>query len=82
VTIPAAVLTIFTSMFMHASWSHLFGNMLFLWVFGQAIENAFGSRMYTVFYLVCGVTANMAQYLADPNSLLSRGHFNALSACC
>jgi rhomboid family protein len=63
-----SVVTIFTSMFMHASWSHLFGNMLFLWVFGQAIENAFGSRMYTIFYLVCGVAANMAQYLVDPNS--------------
>ena len=59
-----AVLTIFTSMFMHASLSHILGNMLFLWVFGQAIENAFGSRMYTVFYLVCGVAANMAQYLS------------------
>ena len=55
-------------MFMHASFSHIFGNMLFLWVFGQAIENAFGSRMYTTFYLVCGVAANMAQYLVDPNS--------------
>jgi membrane associated rhomboid family serine protease len=63
-----SVLTIFTSMFMHASWSHLFGNMLFLWVFGQAIENAYGSRMYTVFYLICGVAANMAQYLVDPTS--------------
>ncbi len=63
-----AVLTIFTSMFMHAGWSHLLGNMLFLWVFGQAIESAFGSRMYTIFYLVCGVAANMAQYLVDPNS--------------
>jgi len=63
-----AVLTIFTAMFMHASFSHIFGNMLFLWVFGQAIENAFGSRMYTTFYLVCGVAANMAQYLVDPTS--------------
>lgn len=63
-----AVLTVFTSMFMHAGWSHLLGNMLFLWVFGQAIENAFGSRMYTTFYLVCGVVANMAQYLVDPSS--------------
>jgi membrane associated rhomboid family serine protease len=63
-----AVLTIFTAMFMHASFSHIFGNMLFLWVFGQAIENAFGSRMYTIFYLVCGVAANMAQYLVDPSS--------------
>src|SRR5215813_2568502 len=63
-----AVLTIFTAMFMHASFSHIFGNMLFLWVFGQAIENAFGSRLYTTFYLVCGVAANMAQYLVDPSS--------------
>jgi membrane associated rhomboid family serine protease len=63
-----AVLTIFTAMFMHASFSHIFGNMLFLWVFGQAIENAFGSRMYVTFYLVCGVAANMAQYLVDPSS--------------
>src|SRR6266536_1038611 len=63
-----SVLTIFTSMFMHASFSHLFGNMLFLWVFGQAIENAFGSRPYTTFYLVCGVAAKMAQYFVDPSS--------------
>ena len=55
------------AMFMHGSFSHIFGNMLFLWVFGQAIENAFGSRPYTTFYLVCGVAANMAQYLIDPN---------------
>jgi membrane associated rhomboid family serine protease len=65
-----AVLTIFTSMFLHASWSHLFGNMLFLWVFGQASENAFGPRIYTTFYLVCGVAANMAQYLVDPTSAI------------
>jgi rhomboid family protein len=63
-----AVLTIFTAMFMHGSFSHIFGNMLFLWVFGQAIENAFGSRPYTTFYLVCGVAANMAQYFVDPSS--------------
>src|SRR5258706_5223863 len=63
-----ALLTILTAMFMHASVSHIFGNMLFLWVFGQAIENAFGSRPYTIFYLVCGVAANMTQYLVDPNS--------------
>ncbi len=51
-----------------AGFSHIFGNMLFLWVFGQAIENAFGSRMYTIFYLICGVAANMAQYFVDPTS--------------
>jgi hypothetical protein len=49
-------------------WSHLLGNMLLLWVFGQAIENAFGSRMYVSFYLVCGTAASIAQYLVDPNS--------------
>jgi len=75
-----AVLTIFTSMFMHAGWSHLFGNMLFLWVFGQAIENAFGSRLYTLFYLICGVAANMAQYLVDPNStVLNLGASGAIA---
>ena len=75
-----SVLTIFTSMFMHAGWSHLFGNMLFLWVFGQAIENAFGSRLYTLFYLICGVAANMAQYLVDPNStVLNLGASGAIA---
>ncbi len=75
-----AVLTIFTSMFMHASFSHIFGNMLFLWVFGQAIENAFGSRPYTTFYLVCGVAANMAQYLVDPTStVLNLGASGAIA---
>src|SRR4030095_5323961 len=44
-----AVLTIFTAMFLHGGFSHIFGNMLFLWVFGQATENAFGSRAYTLF---------------------------------
>src|SRR5262249_19187067 len=61
-----AVLTIFTAMFMHASFSHIFGNMLFLWVFGQAIENAFGSRPYTIFYLVCGGGANVAAFGVAP----------------
>src|SRR5262249_38076573 len=56
-----SVVTIFTSMFMHGGLAHIAGNMLFLWVFGQAIEDAFGSRSYTVFYLVCGLAANFAQ---------------------
>jgi membrane associated rhomboid family serine protease len=75
-----AVLTIVTSMFMHAGWDHLLGNMLFLWVFGQAIEDAFGSRMYTAFYVVCGVAATMAQYVVDPNStILSLGASGAVA---
>jgi membrane associated rhomboid family serine protease len=63
-----AVATVFTSMFLHGGLSHLLGNMVFLWVFGQATEDAFGSRMYVLFYLACGVVANFAQYLVAPAS--------------
>src|SRR5262249_59821016 len=63
-----AVVTIFTSMFMHAGLGHLLGNMLFLWVFGPAPEAAFGSRPYTLFYLVCGVAAHFAPYAVAPDS--------------
>ena len=63
-----AVVTVFTSMFLHGGLSHLLGNMLFLWVFGQATEDAFGSWPYTLFYLVCGIAANFAQYAVAPAS--------------
>jgi membrane associated rhomboid family serine protease len=65
---PEAVLTVVSSMFLHGGVSHLLGNMLFLWVFGQATEDAFGSRPYTLFYLVCGVAATFAQYAVAPGS--------------
>jgi membrane associated rhomboid family serine protease len=55
-------------MFLHGGLSHLLGKMVFLWVFGQATEDAFGSRMYVLFYLACGVVANVAQYAVDPSS--------------
>src|SRR5262249_5789041 len=64
----AALATVFTSMFLHGGLGHLLGNMVFLWVFGQATEDAFGSRLYVLFYLVCGVAANAAQYAVAPNS--------------
>lgn len=64
------VITILTSMFMHASWMHIIGNMVFLWAFGPAIEDAMGHGRYLVFYLLGGVVAMMAQVLGDPNSLL------------
>jgi membrane associated rhomboid family serine protease len=51
-------LTLFTSMFMHAGWLHILGNMLFLWVFGNHVEKAMGHGRYLVFYLVCGLGAN------------------------
>jgi membrane associated rhomboid family serine protease len=63
-----SALTVFTSMFMHAGLVHLLGNMVFLWVFGQAVEDRFGSRNYLTFYLVCGIAANFAQFVVDPHS--------------
>ena len=63
-----ALVTVCTSMFLHGGLGHLLGNMVFLWVFGQATEDAFGSRMYVLFYLACGVVATFAQYAVAPNS--------------
>lgn len=63
-------LTIFTSMFMHGGWMHILGNMLYLWIFGDNIEDNFGHAKFLIFYLVCGVAASFAQILADPNSLI------------
>lgn len=58
--------TLFTSMFMHASWSHIIGNMIFLWAFGPEIEDAMGPLRYTLFYLLGGLVAMSAQVIADP----------------
>ncbi len=54
-------LTIFTSMFMHAGWLHLGGNMLYLWIFGDNVEDRFGHGKFTIFYLLCGLAATGAQ---------------------
>src|SRR6266436_10086418 len=62
------LVTILTSMFMHASWSHIIGNMVFLWAFGPEIEDAMGPRRYVVFYLVGGVVAMLAQVAVSPGS--------------
>jgi len=53
--------TIFTSMFMHAGWVHLGGNMLYLWIFGDNVEDRFGSVKFVIFYLLCGIAATFAQ---------------------
>jgi membrane associated rhomboid family serine protease len=59
---PAAdFITIFTSMFMHAGWLHLGGNMLYLWIFGDNVEDRFGAAKFLVFYLLCGIAATFAQ---------------------
>jgi membrane associated rhomboid family serine protease len=54
-------LTIFTSMFMHGGLAHIFGNMLFLWIFGDNLEHAMGSKRFLSFYLLCGIAAALAQ---------------------
>jgi len=61
-------LTIFTAMFMHAGWLHLASNMLYLWIFGDNVEDRFGHTQFTVFYLLCGIAAMAAQLVFDPGS--------------
>jgi membrane associated rhomboid family serine protease len=54
-------LTLVTSRFMHAGWLHLGGNMLYLWIFGDNVEDRFGHIAFTIFYLLCGLAATFAQ---------------------
>jgi len=61
-------ITILTAMFMHGSWSHIIGNMIFLWAFAPEIEDAMGWGRYLVFYLLGGMVAMLAQIAADPHS--------------
>src|SRR5688572_17070922 len=62
--------TVFTSMFMHGGFWHLAGNMLYLWIFGNNIEDAMGHLRFLVFYLLCGVAAVFAQVLPNPGSII------------
>src|SRR6202035_3664242 len=61
-------ITLLTSMFMHASWMHIIGNMVYLWAFGREIEEVMGRFRFLVFYLAGGIVAMMAQVLGDPFS--------------
>jgi membrane associated rhomboid family serine protease len=61
---------VFTSMFMHGSWEHLLGNMLFLWVFGNNIEDSMGHLRFIAFYLICGIAAAVAHIALSPASPL------------
>ena len=61
-------ITILTAMFMHGSWSHIIGNMIFLWAFGPEIEDAMGRGRYLIFYLLGGLVAMLAQVAASPHS--------------
>ena len=60
--------TLFTSMFMHAGWLHLGGNMLYLWIFGDNVEDRFGHLKFIIFYLFCGLTATFVQMAVNPAS--------------
>jgi len=62
--------TLLTSMFLHGSWLHIIGNMWFLWVFGDNVEDAMGPLRFVAFYLLCGLTAAGAQIVSNPDSLI------------
>ena len=62
------LVTVFTSMFLHGGWMHLIGNMLFLWIFGDNVEDSMGHVRYPIFYLLCGIAAVLAQALPDTSS--------------
>ena len=64
----AAYRTVFTSMLLHGGWAHLIFNMLFLWVFGNNIEDSVGHFRFAIFYLLCGIGAAAAQVTAQPDS--------------
>src|SRR3954469_20033191 len=62
--------TLFTSLFLHGGWMHLIGNMVFLWIFGDNVEDRLGHVGYVVFYFVCGLAADASHILSNPTSEL------------
>jgi membrane associated rhomboid family serine protease len=73
-------LTLLTSMFMHGGIAHIFGNMLYLWIFGDNLEDRMGHLRYLLFYLVCGFAADMSHVLLNANSYIpSLGASGAIS---
>jgi membrane associated rhomboid family serine protease len=62
------VIPIFTAMFLHGGWVHVGGNMLYLWIFGDNVEDRVGHGRYLIFYLLCGVLATMAHIMFNPES--------------
>jgi len=62
--------TLVTSMFLHGGWSHVIGNMWYLWIFGDNVEDRVGHGRFVVFYLLCGIAAALGQVAMDPNSML------------
>jgi membrane associated rhomboid family serine protease len=80
VVFPAS-LTLVTSMFLHGGWMHLLGNMLYLWIFGNNIEDAMGHARFVVFYILSGILAALSHALTDPSSQIPMvGASGAISA--
>jgi membrane associated rhomboid family serine protease len=69
VAIPAFA-SLITSMFLHGGWMHLIGNMLYLWIFGNNIEDVMGHVKFVIFYLACGIAAVYSHAITDPNSTM------------
>ena len=73
--------TLISSMFLHGSWLHLIGNMWFLWIFGNNVEDSMGHGRFIVFYLLCGLLASLAHVVSDPSSSIPMvGASGAISA--
>jgi membrane associated rhomboid family serine protease len=70
--VPAyfTVPTLISSMFLHGSWSHVLGNMWYLWIFGDNVEDRMGHFRFLIFYLLCGIVAALGQIFIDPTSTL------------
>ena len=74
-------MTLVTSMFLHAGWMHLLGNMLYLWIFGNNVEDVMGHGRFVLFYLLCGVLAALSHAVTDPSSPIPMvGASGAISA--
>jgi membrane associated rhomboid family serine protease len=65
---PLAPVTLLTSMFIHAGWSHLIGNLIYLWIFGDNVEDVLGPVWYGLFYIAAGIVAGLAQVIVAPSS--------------
>ena len=69
-SMPVELATVFTSMFLHGGWMHLIGNMWYLWIFGDNVEDRLGHGRFVAFYLLCGIVASFGQIVLDPGSTL------------
>lgn len=76
-----ATLTLITSMFLHGGWMHLLGNMLYLWIFGNNIEDVMGHAKFVIFYVLSGILAALSHAITDPSSPIPMvGASGAISA--